>query len=463
MKKLLAIVTFSFVSVFLGVVTSLYSGEPQKLELTKKDGEVEARRADTKEWLEAQIKMLLAKGDSVRTGLDSYAEMALNPENRFRVKSESEVEISKVLESSTDPKGAVVKLVNFNLKSGSILAKLDNLPKGTKLTVGSPTAVAGASGTEFSVLVESQGETHVAVLESQVEVESVGEENKTITVGRFQRVDVASWEVAILKAKGTGLLSEKILGKEFVKAAKEQEIELVGIGIGVAPENASAQDRDKLAGEAAHRAALRSLTDRVLDIDIEAERKIGNLMAEDVATSEKVFRVISEARVVRSDKRPDGSIEEEVSVSLNQISEAIGRPITSIRETVRPVSLEEYGAKFGAVARVTTRRAAQVDALRKLAERIYGAVVTSETTVKDLEATNDKITTSVKGIVQGAEITGEIYFSDGSVTVEVQAFGRQVKQGLTNVAGDLFGKNYLSSPERILVDDFETYRELEQL
>lgn len=461
MKKVLF---FSAVAILFGLSTLIYSDENPALQmqLTKKDGEVQARSSANTQWLEAQIKMMLSKGSAVKTGLDSYAELALNPQNRFRIKQESEVEIAKVMEDSTQPGGSVVKLVDFNLKSGTLLAKLDNLPKGTKLSVGSPTAVAAASGTEFSVIVEGQGETHVAVLENQVLITSVGEANKAITAGRFQRVDVAPWDIAILKAKGTGILSEKILGKKFVEQAK-QDIEIVGIGTGMAPENAAPEDRDKLAAGAAHLAALRSLTDRVMDIDLSAEQKIGDLLAADVEVSEKVFRVISQGRIIRSAKMPDGATEEEISVNLNQIAEAVGRPITSVRQTIRPVSLEEYGAQFGPLARVTTRRAAQVDALRKLAEKIYGSVVTSDTTVKDLQATNDKITMTVQGIVQGGEIVREFYFSDGSVSVEVQALGRQVKQGLTNVAGDIFGRNYVSAPERIVVDDFETYRELENI
>jgi len=155
--------------------------------------------------------------------LDSYAELALNPENRFRIKEDSEVEIDKVLEDSKDSTGSVIKLVHFNLKSGTMLAKLENLPKGVKLSVGSPTAVAGATGTEFTVVVESRGETHVAVLESQVRVTSIKNPNQTVLVKSFQKVDVAPWEVAILKDKGTGILSERILGACWVRVGNPVE------------------------------------------------------------------------------------------------------------------------------------------------------------------------------------------------------------------------------------------------
>lgn len=449
-----------FLIFFLGLNTFLYSKEEAQMQLTRKVGEVKAKANNQSQWLAAQLKMMLTKGDSLKTGYDSYAELALNPENRFRIKENSVVEIDKVMDVSRDPSGSVVKLVSFNLKSGALIAKLDNLPKGVRLSVGSPTAVAGASGTEFSVVVESLGQTHVAVLESKVSVTSVNEPNKMVWVTRFEKVDVAPWDVVLLQAKGTGLLSEKILGEKFVQQAK-QDIVFVGIGIGRAPDDA--EEKDKIASGKAHMAALRNLTDRVLDIEMGPEQKLGDLLDQDMELSEQVFRVLADAQITRSNKLPDGSIEEEVEVNLQAIAEALGRPITSVRQTVRPISLAEYGSKFGPLARVTTRRAAQVDALRKLTELIYGSVIDSQTTVKDLEATNDRIVTSVRGVVQGAQIVKEVYFSDGSVSVEVQAPGQQIKKSLTQVAGDIFGLNYMSSPTRIGVSDFETYKELEKI
>ncbi len=444
MKK---IALASLLVLTLGMSSQLSSKENNSIELTKKAGDVETNQGS--QWKKAKSNSSLYKGDMIKTGLDSYAELALNPENRFRIKEDSEVELDKIFEGNPHPTDGIVKLVQFNLKSGSMLAKLDKLPKGVKLSIGSPTAVAGATGTEFAVVVESAGQTHIAVLESKVQVVSSSNPNQLVMVAPFQKVDIAPWDVALLQAKGTGILSKKILGNKFVQQS-QNKIVFIGSGLGNTE-------------EAAHIEALRNLSDRILDTTLSPEYKFGDLMEEDVSVSEKVYDVLFNANVLQKETLPNGTFQEELEVSLTAIQNAIGQTITSVSQTIRPINLAEYGQKFGPLARVTTRRAAQVDALRKLAQKIYGSVIETDTTVKDFEASNDQITTVVKGIVQGAEIISETYFSDGSVSVQLQAPGKQIKGALTQVMGDVLGSNYMSSPTRIIVDDFETYKELEKI
>src|SRR5688500_9682192 len=49
-----------------------------------------------------------------------------------------------------------------------------------------------------------------------------------------------------------------------------------------------------------------------------------------------------------------------------------------------------------------SRRAAQLDAYRLLAERIYGLRVTSDTTVRDFVTEDDRIKTHVEALLRGA-------------------------------------------------------------
>ena len=51
-------------------------------------------------------------------------------------------------------------------------------------------------------------------------------------------------------------------------------------------------------------------------------------------------------------------------------------------------------------------RAARADAMRKLAERIKGLHITSETTVKDFVAESDQIQTAMQAFLMGAEEVG---------------------------------------------------------
>lgn len=69
--------------------------------------------------------------------------------------------------------------------------------------------------------------------------------------------------------------------------------------------------------------------------------------------------------------------------------------------------------------RLMAERAARLDALRKLGERINGLLITSETTVKDFVATDDRIRTQMSTFLRGAREVCTRYH-DGELIVEVE-------------------------------------------
>ena len=72
-------------------------------------------------------------------------------------------------------------------------------------------------------------------------------------------------------------------------------------------------------------------------------------------------------------------------------------------------------------------RAARVDAMRKLAERINGLMITSETTVKDFVATNDRIQTAMMAYLSGMKEVGKPqYMEDGTCEVTLEITMREV-------------------------------------
>lgn len=75
----------------------------------------------------------------------------------------------------------------------------------------------------------------------------------------------------------------------------------------------------------------------------------------------------------------------------------------------------------GAEARLMAERAAKVEAMRNLVEKVYGVQIDSRTTVRDFVAEDDSISARVKQTLAGAEQVGEPrYLPDGSVEVTVQ-------------------------------------------
>ena len=81
-------------------------------------------------------------------------------------------------------------------------------------------------------------------------------------------------------------------------------------------------------------------------------------------------------------------------------------------------NLPEIWQKVPAGQRLTYVRAAEVDALRILAERIAGISLDGETTVQDLAAANDNIRGELAAVLRGVKTTeGPTYHEDGRVEV----------------------------------------------
>ena len=95
----------------------------------------------------------------------------------------------------------------------------------------------------------------------------------------------------------------------------------------------------------------------------------------------------------------------------------------SVHAAVRPTEesapkLPEIWVKAGPRERLKATRAAEVDADRLLAERIYGVQVDADTTVADLAMSDDKIASAVQASLVGSLTVGQPeYFADGRVEV----------------------------------------------
>ena len=75
----------------------------------------------------------------------------------------------------------------------------------------------------------------------------------------------------------------------------------------------------------------------------------------------------------------------------------------------------EMGSAQG---KLKAARAAELDAMRKLAEQIYGLEIRSSTTVRDFITENDQVNTLVEGVISGAVASSPV-FEDGIATVTV--------------------------------------------
>ena len=117
--------------------------------------------------------------------------------------------------------------------------------------------------------------------------------------------------------------------------------------------------------------------------------------------------------------------------------------------------------KYAAQNKLLAMRAARVDAMRKLAERINGLVITSDTTVKDFVATSDVIQSSMMSWLRGMKEVGEPrYTPDGicevtlevtvqEIVVELQRLHRQYYKGNKIAIAD-FEKINVNTTEKVI-------------
>lgn len=433
MKPLRWVLIIGLIAVLPLAIYSQEGGEEVKV--TKVFGSVSSQFPGEQQWQPLAAEKTLGLDYLVRTADDSYVELEVSPGNQFRLKENSQLAVKEL----GTAQGAV-KLTRFDLLDGEVLAKLDNLPLGTLIEVTSPTAVAGARGTSFGVRYRPKNQlADVSVLQDQVVVTSVGEPNKQQIVNSFQRVTIAPWEMATIQVRGTGVLSEKILGKVAIEKAKNPGMEATGVGI--------------TAEEAKDNACVK-LARMVLNIKLDAETSIEDLLNRNPALCLPLYSYIAQAKVTATETLADQQVQVMAKLELFPISDIIKRPLPSLPVIVKLISLEEYGQQFGALARLTTQRAATLAGYRKLAEAMYGAVISSKTTLQDYVAQNDRITSVVEGIVKGAEIIETRYYSDGSMSVVMTIRADLIRSEVAKVTGDIFGTKYFTSPAIISIDDY---------
>lgn len=94
--------------------------------------------------------------------------------------------------------------------------------------------------------------------------------------------------------------------------------------------------------------------------------------------------------------------------------------------------------------RLLSKRAAQVDAYRNLAERVKGLQIDSQTYVRDFVAESDQVRTSFDDFIKGAKIAGAPrYFPDGTCEVDVEMTLQELVTGLQEIAKfTSFGHKY---------------------
>lgn len=104
------------------------------------------------------------------------------------------------------------------------------------------------------------------------------------------------------------------------------------------------------------------------------------------------------------------------------------------------LAIPEIFRKQAPAERLKAKRAAELDAYRKLFERVYGFAIASQTLVEDFTTKKDVIRTAMEGHLKGVKFDAVRYNEDGTVEVEAQMTIEQVVTTIQRTADMVFEK-----------------------
>jgi hypothetical protein len=122
--------------------------------LTTSSGTVEVRSSGSEAFESAEPVRDLHEGDTLRTGKQSYAEIALDGDGVMELQPGTTLAIANLRRKTSI----------WKLSVGALVSKLRKLVEGEKLQVKTPTAVAAVRGTEFAVTAKA-GVSRVGVFD----------------------------------------------------------------------------------------------------------------------------------------------------------------------------------------------------------------------------------------------------------------------------------------------------------
>lgn len=127
-------------------------------------GDVEVKKSGSGDWTALYVDDVLKMGDEIKTADESYCEIQMIGRGIYRLESGTEMALSQL----ENVNGAVQATMTLN--SGQVALKPEKLHEGETFQVETSTAIAAVRGTRFSVAVNGDGDTSVAVAEGTVAV-----------------------------------------------------------------------------------------------------------------------------------------------------------------------------------------------------------------------------------------------------------------------------------------------------
>jgi hypothetical protein len=191
----------------------------------------------------------------------------------------------------------------------------------------------------------------------------------------------------------------------------------------------------------------RQLVERIFGLNIDGETKVGDLaLVDDAIKGVTRACLVGATSVGKTEFLEDGRVQVVRAVKVRELVDSLNQVIKGKKldsgafekSSEETVFKREANEKVIEVlgnsalpdseghAKVMAKRAAELDAYRKLAGRIMGTKISSDSTVKDFCLKHDEMVAALSHAIKGAKTTEIKFQSDGTCEVTMQMKMREI-------------------------------------
>jgi len=217
-------------------------------------------------------------------------------------------------------------------------------------------------------------------------------------------------------------------------------------------EKAGPRERLK-ATRAAELDADRLLAERIYGVQVDSNSTVGDLaLRDDSIASATSALLVGALTVGEPEYFDDGRVEVVKAVKIEQVIETIHRKTkeklradgtsetvafdekTELATEGKVLEAQGNSALPGSLGhqKVMAKRAAELDAYRRLAQRLMDIRIDSQTTVRDACLESDELVASLSQMLKGAEPTAIRYLDDGTCEVEMKITKQDIVRAVKN-------------------------------
>lgn len=148
-KKLLVfLVVFAVAACFM---VPVFAGTIQRIiRIANIEGEAKVMKPDAKDWVEAKVGMVMARGYKIKTMKNSKVDLILEEEegeSLVRLKENSEITVDELTIDDMSRKQKTI----LDMAMGTILVQAAQLEGDSSFSVKTPAAIVGVRGTAFQL------------------------------------------------------------------------------------------------------------------------------------------------------------------------------------------------------------------------------------------------------------------------------------------------------------------------